>query len=111
MKEMTYTVKIDANGDKFWYVNGELHRENGPACEYANGDKFWYVNGERHREDGPAMEFASGSKFWYVNGKELTEKEFNERNKKPCTNKVINIDRKNYKLLGLDLLTVNVPAG
>ena len=122
MKEVKYTVKIDANGSKYWYVNNKLHRENGPACD-ANGDKFWYVNGERHREDGPAMEYADGLKFWfvkgkrhreggpacewangdkswYVNGKELTEKEFNKRNKKTsCTDKVIVIDGKNYKLV------------
>ena len=35
MKE--YTVKANANGDKFWYKNGQLHREDGPALEYADG--------------------------------------------------------------------------
>jgi len=48
--------KIDKRGNKFWYKNGELHREDGPAIEYANGNKFWYKNGELHREDGPAIE-------------------------------------------------------
>ena len=37
----------DANGDKEWYLNGQLHREDGPAVEYANGDKYWYLNGQR----------------------------------------------------------------
>ena len=28
------------NRDKWWYLNGELHRENDlPAVEYANGTK------------------------------------------------------------------------
>ena len=54
-------------GDKVWWWNGELHRENGPAIENADGDKYWYLNGERHRENGPAVEWANGSKFWYLN--------------------------------------------
>jgi len=29
-----------------WYVNGELHRKDGPAAEYINGSKFWYINGK-----------------------------------------------------------------
>ena len=82
MKETTmieYTVKVDADGDKFWYVNGKLHREDGPACEHANGDKRWYLNGHRHREDGPAAEYANGTKRWYLNGQNLAEAEFNAR--------------------------------
>lgn len=58
----------DANGNKHWYLNGELHREDGPAIEHANGDKHWYLNGELHREDGPAVENADGYKHWYLNG-------------------------------------------
>jgi antitoxin component YwqK of YwqJK toxin-antitoxin module len=68
-----------------YYLNGELHRENGPALihydengnkyrqayyisgnphredyirYYENGniiDKSYYLNGKRHREDGPAF--------------------------------------------------------
>jgi len=58
-----------ANGDKFWYLNGKCHREDGPACEYANGNKSWWLNNELHREYGPACEWANGDKFWYLNGK------------------------------------------
>jgi hypothetical protein len=32
--------KIYDNGDKCWYLNGKLHRTDGPAIEYANGDKI-----------------------------------------------------------------------
>ena len=42
----TYTVKIDDNGTKRWYSKGKLHREDGPAVEWASGDKAWYLNGE-----------------------------------------------------------------
>ena len=90
-----------ANGDKVWYVNGELHREDGPAQEYANGSKFWFLNGKLHREDGPASEYeevnawwvggklhredgpaiewADGDKAWYIDDIELTKDEFNAR--------------------------------
>ena len=43
------------------------------------GSKFWYLNGQYHREDGPAIEFADGNKEWHLNGQELTEEEFNNR--------------------------------
>ena len=49
-------------GDKSWFLNGERHREDGPAIEQANGHKEWYLNGKRHREDGPAIEWSSGDK-------------------------------------------------
>ena len=61
-------VKTEPDGSKCWYRNGQLHREDGPAVEWANGDKFWYRNGQLHREDGPAEEWADGDKFWYRNG-------------------------------------------
>ena len=71
-----------ANGTKDWYLNGELHREDGPACEYSNGDKIWYLNGKCHREDGPAVKCSDGTKGWYLNGEELTKKEFKNKIKK-----------------------------
>ena len=57
-----------ANGKKEWFKNGERHREDGPAIEHANGEKHWYKNGKFHREDGPAVEYANGAKCWYKNG-------------------------------------------
>jgi hypothetical protein len=61
------------NGGKSWYLNGELHREGGPAIEWVNGHKSWYINGELHREGGPAIEFADGGKSWYINGRRHRE--------------------------------------
>jgi hypothetical protein len=69
----------DSDGNKFWYLNGQLHREDGPAIEWANGNKCWYIKAKRHREDGPAIEYSDGYKVWYLNGERLTEEEFNER--------------------------------
>ena len=42
---------------------------------YANGDKCWYLKGKIHREDGPAIEWADGSKAWFLNDRHLTEAE------------------------------------
>jgi len=43
------------------------------------GDKYWYLNGKRHRENGPAIEieFADGYKsWWYLNGRCYTESDY-----------------------------------
>lgn len=77
-----YTVKVYDGGDKFWYLNGKLHREDGPAVEYADGYKSWYLNGKRHREDGPAIECADGDKAWYLNGNKVTEEEHKRQTSK-----------------------------
>jgi hypothetical protein len=73
-REMTIQHREDgpaiewANGEKEWFINGDLHREDGPACEWADGEKEWFINGKYHREDGPACEWADGSKEWFING-------------------------------------------
>jgi len=59
------------NGSKHWYLNGKLHREDGPAIEHSDGSKSWCLNDKRHRVDGPAVEYADGSKSWYLNGKHV----------------------------------------
>ncbi len=43
--------KIDAYGDKRWYLNNQLHREDGPAIEYADGEKRWYLYGKPVTEE------------------------------------------------------------
>ncbi len=68
MKNNFTGMKTDKDGTKKWFKNGDLHREDGPAIEWADGTKIWYVDGKLHREDGPAIEYASGSKEWYRNG-------------------------------------------
>jgi hypothetical protein len=73
MKE--YTVKVYEDKTE-WRINGQRHREDGPAVEYTNGDKEWFLNGKLHREDGPAIEYVNGSKSWWINGKQLSEAEF-----------------------------------
>ena len=43
---------IDEDNDKFWYKNGERHREDGPAIEFANnGYKAWCLNSWRYNSE------------------------------------------------------------
>lgn len=60
---------IDSNGTVEWWINDKRHKINGPAIEYVNGSKLWYFEGKLHREDGPAIEHTNGSKEWYKNNK------------------------------------------
>tara|TARA_S200002703_G_scaffold115618_1_gene101167 strand:+ start:41 stop:406 length:366 start_codon:yes stop_codon:yes gene_type:complete len=82
-----------ADGTKHWYLDGKKHREDGPAAEYADGTKHWYLNNNLHREDGPAVELADGDKHWFLNGKEVTEQEVMK-----SSGKIVEIDGKKYKL-------------
>lgn len=67
--------KINSQGNKEWYLNGVLHREDGPAVEYANGTKQWLIDGRLHREDGPAIEWPNGTKQWWLNGRLIEPEE------------------------------------
>ena len=66
---LTLRREIDENDTVRWYnADDELHRDNGPAVEYASGTTFWLNNSKYHRNDGPAIEYADGRKFWFLNG-------------------------------------------
>ena len=61
----------------------EMHKNI--LCESKNGkfkdemgNSFWYLNGKLHREDGPAVEWSNQYKQWFINDVELTEEEFNQ---------------------------------
>jgi len=32
------------DGDQYWYKNGILHREDGPAAIYHNGAQYWWLD-------------------------------------------------------------------
>lgn len=58
------------NGAQEWWQNDKFHRlYNGPAATYRDGTFEWFVNGEYHREGGPAVLNIFGNYFWYTNGK------------------------------------------
>jgi hypothetical protein len=45
--DMQPVITVNKYGDKFWKLNARLHREDGPAIEWATGedDKEWYLFG------------------------------------------------------------------
>jgi hypothetical protein len=99
MSYKTYEVRVYDNGNKYWYLDGKYHREDGPAVERTDGGKEWYLNGKLHREDGPAAELADGNKYWYLNDKLLSEKEWRKQVDQDSYNeKVIKIEGRKYKL-------------
>jgi hypothetical protein len=71
-------LQIDKEGTKWWYLNGILHRTDGPAIEFVSEYKYtyWYLNGLLHREDGPAVENAVGLKEYWLNHVFLTQEEW-----------------------------------
>ena len=74
-------LRIAPSGNKYWYVEGKFHREDGHAVEYPNGTKEWCLEGKRHRVDGPAIEYPNGNKHWWLNGISLPCKSQEEFNK------------------------------
>ena len=76
---LKYRIEVDEDGARRYYnTNGELHRTDGPAVEWASGAKFWYHNDRLHRTGGPAVEWANGHIEWWINGVILSEAEFNQ---------------------------------
>lgn len=41
----------DTSGMKNQWADGQLHREDGPAVEWADGSKSWWVDGKYLREE------------------------------------------------------------
>lgn len=67
----TSTKVVQADGT-VCYVNAEglFHRENDlPAKIFTNGDKYYMIDGKLHREIEPAVEHANGLCVYYLNGK------------------------------------------
>ena len=65
-----------ADGHKSWHKNGVHNRDDGHAIEFPNGDKEWWKEDKRHRLDGPAIEHIDGFKLWFIEGKQYSEEEF-----------------------------------
>lgn len=77
-------INIDNNENEReeWWVDGKLHRDDGPAfieidnrvIYYGNNNRedkntySWYKNGLKHRIDAPAL-INGNLKVWYKNGK------------------------------------------
>ena len=82
--KITYHDNDNDNGNgnvssESYYINGKLHREDGPALifyYYEKGNilsEYYYLNGKRHREDGAAYiyYYQDGNIYYeayYLNG-------------------------------------------
>ena len=77
-----YTRKeVGANGSVYHYnSNGNYHRLDGPAIEYATGGGYWFFDGKLHKTDGPAIVWGVGYKEWWIN---------NVKYSKSCHNKLV----------------------
>jgi len=72
MNKNRFISQIFESGTKRWYLDDQLHRENGPAIEYVDGHKEWWYCGKCHRLDGPAIEDdMSGTKLWFYHGERI----------------------------------------
>ena len=69
--DLSSSVEILSGGYK-WYLNGMLHREDGPAIEWYNDEKEWYQNNRKHRINGPAVIDHYSGNEWWINGQELS---------------------------------------
>ena len=69
-KKITGCLRLKREAS-YWYKEGKLHREDGPAIEYKNGIKEWFQNGIRHRINGPAIEYPNARIAWYIKGEEF----------------------------------------
>lgn len=54
------------------YIKNDFSQKR-EFCFYPNGTRFWALNEEFHREDGPAYEGFKGHKEWWINGHRLSE--------------------------------------
>jgi hypothetical protein len=69
--------KIDLTGTKRWYLNGKLHREDGPAVEYTDGTKVWRQRGKLHRIGGPAIEYGLVPiRIWALESYQYSKKDY-----------------------------------
>jgi len=62
-------MTTDDIGTKRWYLNNQLHREDGPAVIWLDNGTAWYLHGQLHRVDGPAVSGPDdGYEAWYIGG-------------------------------------------
>jgi len=47
--ENCYFINNPIDDSKYWYYKqGKIHREDGPALEYNDGTKHWWLNGNEY---------------------------------------------------------------
>jgi len=56
--------------DRNWYIL------KGYEIEEDHTGRIYYMDGEFHREDGPAVEWTDGHRAWWWRGKHLTRSQY-----------------------------------
>lgn len=69
-------MKISEVGTITWTLNGQLHREDGPAMILSSGTSAWYWHGKCHRLDGPAVTYFNGLRQWCIDDKQYSYKDW-----------------------------------
>ncbi len=69
---------IKSNHVKDWWFSNEQNLPDGSYIDkYCN---VGYVKNKKlHREDGPAIEWANGNKEWHINGEKYSKEEFDKK--------------------------------
>ena len=74
---------VESSETTYYFLNGSLHREDGPCLIRKTGVIFkWSKHGERHRLDGPAVVYSDEEKKnntaikdeFYIHGKRYDER-------------------------------------
>ena len=66
------------NGDIVYYKKDTkiFHNPYGPAYTDKNGYKGYWIEGKVHRLDGPARIWPDDNVSYFINGRQLSEEEF-----------------------------------
>ena len=65
-----YVCIITYYGDKYYFFNKLKHKDDGPAVCIYNQVDMYYMEGKLHRLDGPAKIFKDGRlEWWYQDNK------------------------------------------
>lgn len=67
---------VRENRDRYWVLNDQFHRINGPAYIKATGGEYWYRNGKWHRLDGLAFDNGNGLTGYYIDGIAFNEEDY-----------------------------------
>ena len=67
LHEALRTEQVVKDGATLYYVDGQLHRDYGPAVCTATGQEYWYQHGKLDRTDGPAI-VGHTYQAWFSNG-------------------------------------------
>src|SRR5689334_5937524 len=57
-------LTVDSSGRREWKLDGDLHRDDGPAVRLPDGTTEWWRHGRPHRVGAPAVESADGTLEW-----------------------------------------------